>query len=229
MRQHYRVIAVGLFISTLTLFGAGALKPNQNTSGQPPSPFGYGVPRTTAVSIQSNTAIYQPSSIPPVAIMTPDNCSAPFPISPMITLPSGETMRCPAQAAQTTVSSSPQLPPPCVVPGVNDWCPAWSSKPYDGAGHKSDSPGNGVSTKIMATSTDGKFVFIAATSDQSTDSSTTNYEAVTIAYDSASGNMIWATPYIAPTGLQSYSQSLAVGGSHVFVAIFEAGGGQFGS
>src|SRR5438128_714801 len=102
MLRGHRTITLAFFVSTLTFFGAGALKPDQKVSGH-----------RSDVSIQSNTAIYQPLSIPPVAIMTPDNCSAPFPISPMITLPSGQTISCPAQAQPTTVSSSPQLPPPC--------------------------------------------------------------------------------------------------------------------
>ena len=203
MRQRYRVIATALFMSTLTLFGAGAVKPTRTASAE-----------TTNV---------------PSPIATPDMCSASFPIMPLVTLPSGQTVRCPAQAAQPTASSSPQLPGPCVVPGVNDWCPAWIAQPYDGPGHKSDSPGNFASTRVMGTSADGKLVFVAGTSDQDPSSSSTNYQAVTIAYNTSVGNVVWTAPFIAPNGLQSYSQSLAVGGSRVFVVITASSQTQFAS
>src|SRR5258708_1001137 len=177
-----------IFIATLMLFSASALKPNQH--------------------VRKATGASGPATI------------APFPITPLVTLPSGETIRCPLQALQPNASSTPQLPPPCPVPGVNDWCPGWMAQPYDGPGHKSDSPGNTSSTKTMATSTDGKLVFVAGTSDQSADSRATNYQVAVIAYDAATGSVVWTTRYTAPAGLQSYAQSLAVGGSRVFVTIY---------
>jgi hypothetical protein len=73
----------------------------------------------------------------------------------------------------------------------------------------------------MGTSPDGKLVFVAGTSDQDPSASTKNYQVVTIAYDAATGNAVWTAPYTAPSGLQSYAQSLAVGGSRVFVVEFE--------
>ena len=196
-----RITKLALFISTLTLFGPGALKSNQNTAAA--------------------------STSDPPAIVTPDACSVPLPIAPLITLPSGETVQCPLSGAQLSASSSPQLPPPCPVPGVNDWCPAWNSQPYDGPGHKTDSPGNTLSRNVMGTSSDGKLVFVASTSDQEPTAGVTNYQAVTIAYDTGTGNIVWTAPYTAPAGLQSYSQSLAVGGSRVFVLIDQSKTGQY--
>jgi hypothetical protein len=73
----------------------------------------------------------------------------------------------------------------------------------------------------MAASPDGKLVFVAGTSDQDPSSSSTNYQAVTIAYDATNGSIVWTARFTAPSGLQSYAQALSVGGSRVFVTIFE--------
>jgi hypothetical protein len=157
---------------------------------------------------------------PPISLPAPPGaCLNPFLLTPMVTLPSGQTISCPTQVSPSTVSSS-QLPQACVVPGVDDWCWAWSSQ-YDGPAQKADAPGNLTSIHPIATSPDGKLVFIAGTSDQNPSSGATNYQVVTIAYDSSTGNVVWTTPYLAPDGFQSLAQSLAVGGSRVFVVEFE--------
>ena len=110
----------------------------------------------------------------------------------------------------------------CGVPGV--WCPVWTSQPYDGPAHGTDSPGNSFSTRIMATSSDGKLVFLAGTSDQSSSSSSaTDYQVVTIAYDTSTGNTVWIAPFTAPSGFQSYAEAIAVRGSRVFVRITASG------
>jgi len=182
-------------------------------------------PTSTAAPTPRPTPATAPTPLSP-AISPPGLCPTPFAITPLITLPSGQAVRCPAGVGQATVSSS-QLPQPCVVPGVNDWCPAWISTPYDGPGHKADSPGNLSSTRVMGTSPDGKLVFVAGTSDQDPSSNTTNYQVVTIAYDAATGSTVWTAPYTAPSGFQSYAQALAVAGSRVFVAIDQANQSQF--
>jgi hypothetical protein len=158
---------------------------------------------------------------------TPDVCSTLFKIAPLVTLPNGQTVSCPLPVPQISIDPSTQLPPPCPVPAVNDWCPAWSSAPYDGAGHKIDQPGNALSRHITDTSPDGKFLFVAATSDQTANSSTTNYAAVTIAYDTQTGNTVWTTPFLPATGTQAFAQSIAAGGSRVFTLLTQAGPNQY--
>ena len=72
----------------------------------------------------------------------------------------------------------------------------------------------------MGTSADGSRVFLAGTSDQNPSSATvTNWQVVTLAYDTATGATAWTTVYQAPSGFQSFAQSLAVGGSRVFVNV----------
>ena len=182
-------------------------------------------PTSAATATPSPAPAAVPTPLLP-AISPPGVCPTDFVITPLITLPSGQTVRCPAGVAHATVSSS-QAPPPCVVPGVNDWCPAWNSAPYDGPGHKTDAPGNATCTKVMGTSPDGNLVFVAGTSDQDPDPNTTNYQVVTIAYDAMTGRQVWTASYTAPSGLQSYAQSLAVAGSRVFVAIYQSNQTEF--
>lgn len=180
----------------------------------------------TAIATPKSVALATSAPIPllpPVSAPVPSELwSSFFAARPLLTLPSGETVNWSDEVKQ---AAAPQLElqQPCGIPGVNDWCPVWISSPYDGPGHKSDSPGNAFSTNIMATSPDGKLVFVAGTSDQSLNANSTDYEVVTIAYDAASGNTVWITPYVAASGGESYAQSLAVGGSRVFVRMTTSG------
>jgi hypothetical protein len=208
----------GLFnvraLLALTLSLAGATLAMFSLQAQPP---GATSGPNASTSSTAGTATVSPPLLP--AISPPGICSSAFPMTPLVTLPSGQLISCPSQVSQALVSSS-QLPQPCVVPGVDDWCWAWSSQ-YDGPAQKADSPGNLTSIHPTATSPDGKLVFIAGTSDQNPSSGATNNQVVTIAYDSSTGNVVWTTPYLAPDGFQSLAQSLAVGGSRVFVVEFE--------
>jgi PQQ-like domain len=176
----------------------------------------------TVAPLQVGARSQAGNAAPQVSLPYPGMCPASPVITRVVTLPSGQAIHCPGEVSRQTANSS-QLPQPCPVPVVNDWCPVWTSAPYDGPGHKTDSPGTATSDRVMATSPDGRLVFVAGTSDQNPSSSTTNYQEVTIAYDAATGSVVWTAPFTqAPTGLQSYAQALSVGGSRLFVSILES-------
>jgi hypothetical protein len=80
-------------------------------------------------------------------------------------------------------------PTPCVpVPMVNDKCPAWVSR-YDGPG--ASGAGEGVlSSQIMATSPDGRFLYVAGVNDS---------DYLVIAFDSSTGEQRWSARYSGPS------------------------------
>jgi hypothetical protein len=140
-------------------------------------------------------------------------------------MPTGAPQPCPLVPAnqQTGTPHGSQAPTACSIPTVNDWCETWASSPYDGTGHRADSPGNYFGSRIIGVSTDGRTAFIAGTSDQAS-SGSSDYQAVTIAYDTATGVSRWVSVFNAPPGVQTYAQALSAGGSRVFVTAVASSG-----
>ena len=151
---------------------------------------------------------------PPVAA---GDCTLRGAVPRVVTLPSGVTIPCAGPAP--TANSAAQQGAPCAVASVRDWCPDWTST-YNQSGEQNDTAGYENSTKVIGTSGDGRYVFVAATSNASTLSS----QEVTLAFDQVTGALVWQTPYVAPTGGRSYAQALAVAGSRVLVSVLVVSG-----
>lgn len=81
-------------------------------------------------------------------------------------------------------------PADCLVPTYDDRCEAWASAPYDGGAARGDTPGAVLATRIMQASPDGRQVFVAG-SRTANPSGPTDWDAVTIAYDAATGARTW--------------------------------------
>jgi outer membrane protein assembly factor BamB len=164
------------------------------------------------------------TSLPAVAPVQSPLCLTDPQLLPQVTLSGGVAERCGAPAG-TGTSTTPSSPQACATPVAGNWCPSWVSGHYDGPGHRTDAPGNAYSTHVMGVSGDGRLTFVAGTSDRNS-SGSANYQAVTIAYDTATGATVWTVPYATPTGDESFAQALAAAGSRVFVSVLLDAAGQ---
>ena len=132
-------------------------------------------------------------------------------------------------AAQATLKrpgvAMQQSTAPCVVLPVPYRCETWVST-YAGSGN-----GAGIAvgiapqnSQVIATSPDGKMVYVAGTSVNS-DNNTTSY--VVLAFDAATGTQRWASQYPEITGstnASSYALAVSPDGSSVFVTGTITGG-----
>jgi PQQ-like domain len=114
-----------------------------------------------------------------------------------------------AAVAQQTSTSCASLPGPYR-------CETWAST-YDGTAHKTDAPGDGfLNSRVMATSPDGKVVYVGGTTTNS--DGTTNY--LVIAVDAATGMQRWVSLYTGSVDLPYailYALVVSPDGSAVFV------------
>ncbi|MFN2581936.1 MAG: hypothetical protein ABR498_04245, partial [Candidatus Dormibacteria bacterium] len=128
----------------------------------------------------------------------------------------GHRYTCADVAATPAVNTSP-TPQACVSPAAGNWCPSWVSASYDGSGHSTDAPGASYSTQISGTTSDGRVTLLSGSVDRSQTSA--DYQEMTFAYDTATGNTLWTAPFVAPQGDTSLAQALSVAGARAFVSV----------
>lgn len=159
----------------------------------------------------------------------PMACGAGVSVLPGVTLLRPAT---PAPARPCPAAGHAQAGPPSgctTVPGANDRCPLWASDAYDGPGHGYDQAGSGLVDHVMASSPDGRLVYVAGLSQRvPAGSPGLQLGLVTVAVAADSGRIAWTFLLPAVGGFANGNgNSLAVSpdGDLVYVAGFVADSG----
>ena len=125
----------------------------------------------------------------------------------LITGPCSETSTTPAgpaPAGEAEIAAAA-----CSMPG-DDHCEAWVADRFDGTGHGQDTPGDAdwFARRTIATSPNGRRVFVAGTTDI-TQGDSNDKNVVLIAYDAATGRRAWASEFL-PDGDDATPLSMRV-------------------
>lgn len=119
-------------------------------------------------------------------------------------------------AAPRSAAPTQQTSAPCVVLPLPYRCQSWAAT-YAGSGNGAGiAVGLGQNSRVTAVSPDGKLLYVAGTSI----GSNSTYDAVVIAFDTATGAQQWVSTYSgAANGADaaSYALALSPDGSMVFV------------